>query len=359
MEPRRIEDIQREIYRQLAVNGSYLTDATPGSVLYSLTRSFAGVALLGDQLLAEVSKDFFLATASGKGLDDRVAEYGVFRKRGTAAYGTVLVRSREGSLTLYPGTVFTEPISGIQLISTLEEQVTAAEEVEVRIAVVARKPGRQGNLPPGVVLHNGVSPSLEAVVGGTRNLQGNVIGGLIGGEDEESDEALRQRAITKFMTRESCTEEALLNMAYSDNRVKWATAHLAYPGHTQIWVDLSVEDKNPVLNDLSAALNLIRPVGTSLSVHSAQLQLVPFELSFQKLNETDVSLATEQIETAVWLFCLRLSYGQPLERANLSYTLKQIPNVRFIKVIQPASNLTPDPFSVFRPSHIQINYDVY
>jgi len=367
MEPRRIDDIQREIYRQLAVNGSYLTDAHPGSVLYSLTRSFAAAALTSDQILYETTEGFFLSTARGKYLDYRAAEYGVFRRPATAAAGFVLVRARTSGVVVDRNTVFTEPLTGIQLICTVEERIAIPEEVEVRVPVVATRPGRAGNLTAGTRLimnnvrnaPNESSFEVEAYVGAARNLQGQVLGGLTGGQDEESDAQLRARAIKQLRTRQACTEEAMLNLINADSRVNWATLHSPFPGHTQIWVEINTEDKTPVLNDLTVLANNVRPVGTTVAVHAIRTEPVEFEVEFQCGENTDYNRLNDEVETLLWDYCYNLPYGKPLRRSALIYRLQQINVAKFLRLVKPESDVNPPANTALRPGNIVIKHDVY
>ena len=367
MEPRHINDIQREIYRQLAANGGYLTDAHPGSVLYSLTRSFAAAALTSDQILYETTEGFFLNTAKGKQLDYRAAEYGVFRRPATAASGFVLVRARTPGIVIDRNTVFTEPLTGIQLKCTVDERITAPEEVEVKVPVVATRPGRAGNLTAGTRLLINIARSvpnensllIEAYVGAARNLQGQVLGGLAGGQDEESDAKLRARAIKQLRSRQACTEEAILNLVNADSRVNWATLHSPFPGHTQIWVEINTEDKAPVLNDLTLLANNVRPVGTTIAVHAIRTEPVDFEVEFQCSENTNYNQLNDEVETLLWDYCYNLPYSKPLRRGNLIYRLQQITSATFLKLSKPESDVTPPENTALRPGNIVIKHDVY
>jgi hypothetical protein len=366
MEMRQITDIQREIYRQLAINGSYLTDSTPGSVLYSLTRSFAAAALAGDQLLFDLSQDFFLSTARGERLDHRAAEYGVFRRQATYAQGYVLVRPREGDLVLGRGAVFIEPIRGTQFLSTLNREITIPEEVEVKVPVVAARPGKEGNLPAGTRLiltdemdaEGKVGLAVEVTVGISRNLQGEVTGQIIGGADEESDEQLRTRVRKQLLTRNSCTEEVILNLLYGDHRVNWATVHIPFPGHTQVWVELGVSDVEPVLNDLTNLVNQVRPVGTSLSVHQIYTSFVDFEVHFSETPSTDFNILNKAVEDVLWSYCYGLKYQEPLRRSSLIYLLKQIDQAKFLRLAQPETDLQPPLRTALRPGSIKVRHSL-
>jgi len=368
LEPRRLEDVQREIYRQLALNGSYLTDATPGSVLYSLTRAFAAAALNGDQLLYEAAQGYFINTAKDKQLDEKAGEFGVFRRGATRAGGHILVRSRESDLRLRPQAVFVEPVTGVQLLVNLTEPIVLPQEVEVKVPVVAARPGKAGNLSPGTRLvyvsedtNSQTQPELavEAYVGAARTLQGEIIGGLTGGEDAESDAKLRQRLLRHIQNRNSCTEEAILTLVFSDNRVHWATTHSPFAGHTQVWIETHVTDTTAVLNDLTQLLQSARPLGTTLSVHTISTRAVEFEVHYQSQTNTDFNQLNERVETTIWDYCYRLPYGKPLRRSDLAYQLRQIKEARFLALLKPTEDITPPPMTALRPGNINIRHDVY
>jgi len=145
----------------------------------------------------------------------------------------------------------------------------------------------------------------------------------------------------------------------SDSRVLWATTHLAFAGHTQVWVELIDSDVVLALNDLTTLVNTIRPVGTSISVHQIKITQVDFEVHFQKRRDTDFNILNEEIERTIWEYCYNLPYGKPLKRADLSYYLKRITEGRFLELKLPKDDLVPEPQRAFRPGDIQIKHDVY
>lgn len=356
IEPRSITDTQREIYRLLSTLNSPLTDQSPGSVLYSLTRCFAGVALVGDQLLFQLASRLHPSTASGSDLDDLAANFGVHRRLGERARGYVLVRSLDRNLTIRPGTAFTHPRTHVQyLVEGGEDGYYLPEEVEMRLPVAASRAGAVGNTPAGTALVylSSASDAIEVVVGSYRSVHGHPVGDIKGGADTESDEALRIRLFKHLQTRNSCSEAGLLSEFLNDPRVRWATVELPFRGYIRVWVELNAEDTSRTVNDLQRLAEDVRPVGATISVHAVKIQQVEFVLRAYREPGQDRDELTEQLTQAVQRHCRQLPFGQPLVYRRLRNELESQHPVR---LIAPASDVFPLAGHVLRPDPIEVRF---
>lgn len=357
IEPRRVEDTQREIYRQLANLNSPLTDQSQGSVLYTLTRTMAMVALASDQMVYHLAQQINPALAQGEYLDEICANHDIHRRPARYAQGFALIRCLYQETEIYDETTLVEPQSGQQFkvnIPTQRKQ-KLYPEVEVRVPIVALQPGAAGNLPAGtplVCLEN-QGQSLVCVVGSHRNSSGHVIGNLIGGEDGETDEQLRQRLFQNLILQQSCSEPALASHFYKDHRVLWVSFANPMPGHTQVWVELEPTEDVPVaLAELQRLAEAIRPVGTSISVHKVEIQRVNIEIRLSYVQSLDRNTIHEKLKEACHSFCRRLRYGTPFYPNLLE---RELNSIHPVKLLKPSAEIAPLPYHTFRPNSIEIH----
>lgn len=156
------------------------------SVLKIVSTVFGGsVHLLYDYL--EYMKDqLFVSTADTRYLETQGAEYGLFRSYGAKSTGTVTVTGVDG-ITISSGTRF-QSVLGVAYVSTADATIAGGV---ASVAIDAEEVGTAGDQNAGAVL-TFISP-----VAGV-NTQATVdSGGLINGDDTETDDDFRSRILTR------------------------------------------------------------------------------------------------------------------------------------------------------------------
>lgn len=161
-----------------------------------LAASLQGLAELYT-LLIKVVEQIYLFSAAGGWLDAKAAEYSAFRKKATATQGLVVFGRQDtaGILVIPEGTVVkTEPdLDGQEYRYVTTARATMADgQAEIQVPVTAESEGAAYNVTPGLIKRLAVFLSGIDYV---RNDAGWV---TREGTDEESDEALRQRAERKW-----------------------------------------------------------------------------------------------------------------------------------------------------------------
>jgi len=203
------------IERDRADTAARLADTDP-----ALRRSLVGVlstvragALHGLYgYLDWLSRQLFPDTAEAEFMERWAGIWSVRRKPAQAASGVLRLEGSNGS-AIPAGTVF-QRADGVEYLSTAEAIVGGGAAL---VPVAARLTGAGGNADPGVLL------SLVSPLSGVQS-RGAATGGLTGGADEEADEPLCAR----LMTRIQHPPQAGTDPDYE----AWA---LEVPGVTRAW----------------------------------------------------------------------------------------------------------------------------
>jgi len=355
-EPRPLEDYQEFIYGQLAALNSPLTDRSPGSGLYTLTRALAATHAEQDLRLQEAYYACSPATAYGEALDRHAADYGLKRKPGTPARGWVLAKALAETTQLPPQLVLTEPHSTLQFWVQSPQPVTLSFILETRLAVVCTQVGEVGNLKAGTRLFHPDYPQVQFVVGGQRTTTG-VVGDLQGGSDPEDDSALRSRLYDRLTHASQSTGPALLQTLLAQVDVLWADVTVPTPGVAAFWVDAAAPLSHSRLNELLASIEPQRPAGIVYTLSQVGQQLLDMELRIWPAPGIDLDELSSSLRQLVRDYVRSLSLHKTLSRQTLKAVLKQqVPGLLELEVAVPETDLQPAPYHVFRLRHVALTY---
>jgi hypothetical protein len=205
-EPRTTTTIRRELAARIVARGG-LDDVSEGSALAHMIQAWAEEMANVELRLARIRDAFFIDSASGTDLDDRIADLppdGLARLAPSSASGGVLTLLRVD--TAAPLTVLAGATYGRGDDATLVYRQTADATFGVGVAavgsvpVICLTPGAVGNAPAGaldrVVSAVGVTGVISAAA-------------LTNGRDEESDDAVRARARSYLSSLTGSTPAAL------------------------------------------------------------------------------------------------------------------------------------------------------
>lgn len=230
-----------EILRDLVagvVARSEVTDISEGSVLAQILSTVSSELAGSEYRLARIRDSFVLSRVTGTDLDQRVGELplgGVSRLSASAARGTVMrfTRVEEAVGAGLPDEVIVPAGSTLGrqddpsvVYATTDDVVfppsaNATQSID-NISVVALAPGVVGNCAPQSINKILDMPSFINSISQTAP--------LVGGQEGESDEALRARAILYLSSLARCQPSALEYFALSftasdDTRVKYAAIY--------------------------------------------------------------------------------------------------------------------------------------
>lgn len=211
--PKTAGDILRQL-KAAVVGRSKLNDVNPGSALLIMLQGFAEELASIERRMFTVREAYFLNGASGRDLDRRVAELppvGITRINKTHGSGTVLRLERDPAdtaeaLLIPAGSVFGSA-SGIRFRTTVDTVMVAGDADVDNVHVIAESPGTSGNVSIGVITR--IIDAPDQIIR-CRNTQP-----IANGLDEESDAALRQRALQYLKSLSRCQIDTIEFMAQS------------------------------------------------------------------------------------------------------------------------------------------------
>ncbi|MEC0231280.1 baseplate J/gp47 family protein [Paenibacillus alba] len=182
------DQILAELIADLKAN-SNITDETSGALSYTLLSVQARALRMVWFMLEQIINLFFVSSSKGSFLERRCAERGVLRKKGTSATGTVNFTRTSPAVvgtTLIKGTLLSTMDGSVNF--TVNDDVTLPSGwTNIPAQVTSSSIGVSGNLVGATALQ-----VVGAQVVGVQNVS-VATGGLSGGTDTETDEALRTR----------------------------------------------------------------------------------------------------------------------------------------------------------------------
>ena len=215
--PRLKNEIHQELLARIIAR-SKLTDVEPSSVINAILSTLAEEFEAVEFNMLAVRDSFDIRKVAAQYLDDRVAELppaGLTRLGAAAASGAVMEFKREtttGALTIPKGSTFGRPDSDVLYV--LQTDITMADgqgtypSGDTAFAtVVASSPGSSGNAPAGTITEIVDGPGTLSSVTNPNP--------ILGGQDIESDQELRERAHLYLSSLARCQKSALEALALS------------------------------------------------------------------------------------------------------------------------------------------------
>ncbi len=347
-----------------------LIDLTTGSVLRAILEANASLALWIQWLIVQVLAATRAATSNGPDLDSWVADFGMSRLPGQAAFASVTfsritpgfqavipvgaqVKTGDTTVTFNVLADPTNPAyNAVAGIYTL-----VASSSSLTVPVQAGVPGATGNVQTGAIsLLATAMPGIDAVTNSNP---------AAGGMNAEPDAALRARFANFIDSRSRATPAAI---AYAIQSLQQGLTYVlaentdpsgaARPGYFTVIVDDgSGAPATSLLNAVSAALEAVRPVGSQFAVQPPTVLSADISLTLSTPAAAHAA-AQANVVTAIQAFVASLPIGAalPVSRlAAIAYAADpSITNVADL-FINGAGDLTPPPFGVIMAGTIAVN----
>ena len=240
-----------------------LTDRNPGSVLRTLSESFAREFAVLSRQLEQVYDAGFIETAEGRDLDQLVALVGIERRTALFAVGEV-VFSRStpapGEIAIEEGTrISTADVPGVTVVTT-ESRTVRTGALSVAVPVRAELSGAAGIAGAGTltVIHR---PILG--ITGVTNPEPMAFGGTA-----ETDDALRRRARRALDLSGGGTTGAIIGALSSvegirEQDIRVSEDHILTPG--VVTVTVAVTDLDDARQQRAIdLLEAVRPAGVRI-----------------------------------------------------------------------------------------------
>jgi uncharacterized phage protein gp47/JayE len=353
--PRTIDQISDGIYKYLLEQNTPLSDISTGSFITALTRAFSGSILNQELMLNELAQRFYLKSATGKDLDLRAVDYGVTRKPGGFAVGSILVVSLTNNFTIPINTILTEPITGLQY--TTESSATTNSSSEVVISVKSLIYGDNTNLVAGTKLISPSFPTVIFLVGTHRTTAREICGDLSGGISPETDDSLRTRIINTIINSRGTTQDSIKNVVLSDHSISWASIATPLPGFIQVWVDSPSQLTSADINRLTALVNTVKAAGVSSSINQVTRVVQNINIFIQPVDNVNLQTLTPLLIQITTNYILNLQIGTTFTRSSLVKLLLANTSVLTASIITPTTDINVNSTSVVRPGRILVTYE--
>ena len=321
---------------------SSLIDVTVGSVTRALLEASASIALWLQYLIIQVMTMSRLSTSNGVDVDSWVGDFGLLRLPGTAATGMVTLSCfapQSQSAVISLGTVV-KTSDGLSTFAVTLDPTNSAWSAAA--AAYIRPVGTSSVNVPIQATSVGSSGNVQA---GTINLLGQAIPGIdtvnnalptVSGLDAESDASLRGRFVGYINSRSRGTiqavETAVLGVQQGLTTTVIENADAAgdtRAGSFTVVVDDGSGNPPPSLLALVfTAVDLVRPIGSILSVIGPQLILVDVAMTLSVSAGGDPATVRQNALSALNQYIDGLGVGVSLPYSRLANVAYQAdPNI--------------------------------
>ncbi|MBX5454333.1 MAG: baseplate J/gp47 family protein [Acidobacteriia bacterium] len=351
---------------------SGLLDLSVGSVLRAVLEANASIGLWLQWLLLLVLNNTRAATSQGPDLDSWMADFALTRLPAVAAMGTVTFsRFSPINSALIPVGALVKTGDGTQSFAVIASPnnplfsptqsgyVLGAGVASGLVPVVATTPGSAGNVQAGTVtLLASAIPGVDSVTNSAA---------FTGGADAESDAAFRARFVAYINSRTQATKAAIgyaisslqqgLSYTIAENV---DTAGNPRAGNFVVTVTNGQANlPESLLAEVSAAIDAVRPVGTSFAVQTPQQIVANVSLSLTLIANTNSAQVSAQVSNSISSYIGGLGIGQALPIARIAQLALDaspfILNVSNISINGQSVDLNPGATGIVVAGNITIN----
>lgn len=353
-------------------SASQLLDLTSGSVLRAVLEANASLALWLQWLILQVLQASRAATSSGADLDSWMADFSLTRMPATTASGAVVVSRYVPALAaLVPLGALVRTSDGTQTFAVVADSgnpafsmaqggyVLAAGIASVTVPVRAQNAGASGNVQAGsIALLATAMPGVDAVTNPTP---------LQNGMEAESDDALRARFRNFIVSRSRATTAAI---GYAISSVQQGlsftvTENVDNTGAPSTGSFVATVDdgsgapSSGLLAAIYAAIDPVRPIGSTFSVRAPSVQGVAISLTLSVAAGADRTQASASAAAAIGAYVNSLAVGAPLPASRivqLAYAAQpSVTNVTNLLLNGATADIAASPMSVIKTTSIAVS----
>lgn len=359
-----------------AVQGAsvQILDLSVGSVIRAILEANASVALWLQVLIVDVMAASRAATAQGADLDSWMADFSIQRLPATpavglatfsrfSALGTALIPSGAAVRTTSGGVTFrvVRDISHELWDESRTAYVVPESQQDATVPIRAEVDGIGGN-----VLAGSITLIASSLAGVDSVLN---VGPTAGGLDAEPDSALRLRFVDYINSRSRGTAHAVAGAVASVRQGLAFTlqenidsAGDTRPGHFVVTIDDgSGEPPLDLISSVTAAIDHVRPIGSTFSVHPPQVTLVNVALSvaLPDLGASAANRVREVVAGAVERYVSSLGIGSGLSITRIAQVAYEassdVRNVSGVSINGNDSDLSPGVREVIKPGMVAVS----
>lgn len=325
-------EILGDLFNSIIASGGKITDFNIGSVTRTILEAVAAAVEEVWFYLDLYTNKFFISSSEGQWLDRRLNDFGLYRKKGAAATGSILIsRSTPAPIgMLIPaGSLFITDQS-IQ-IKTVVDGVLPLGSLSIEVQAIAVSIGIAGNLPQNTPLKQaGI-----AIVG----IETVTVSHMGGGIDRETDDELKARVKLYFESLGRSTRGAIEFAALSVQGVKVVTVveNSPVPGFFKVYIDDGTGGASDVLIlAVSNAVDFYR----GFTIHHSILAPKRINVSIAASVETQEGYIPAEVKANVRTALLKavngLKMGNQLYVASLYQAAMNVAGVKNLSITDPA-----------------------
>ena len=344
-----LDDLMSEL-----VERTPFTNLNPSAAIRGLLEVIAKVVSDLYGLVKTVMQQSFVQTATGSWLDLKVREMGITRKSAlkTKVYLTFSSNTPAAQNILIPaGTICkSQKDSGGNeyRFITIEEAVLEEGQASVQVIAEAELPGRAWNVGQDTITRMVTRRTgIQAVTNGAGFL-------IREGSGSETDEQLRERAISKWETLGlGGTRGAYRNWALSVPGVIAASVLDDFPfGPGTVGVVVLGEDGTPsaeLINEVYQYIKARKPLTADVRILAPEIRSIDLDLEVIRFADADQATVETCVREAIEAYSGRLQLGEGLIIARLINEIMDVLGVYNLKVNSPQQdiNVSVDQFLVF------------
>jgi len=348
-----LSEILDDMMSELVVRTPF-TNLNPSAAIRGLLEVIAKVVADLYGLVKTVMQQSFVQTATGSWLDLKVREMGISRKVAikTRVYLTFTCQSPAAqNITIPSGTICkSQKDAGGNDYRFITTEETVLEEGQTSIQVIAEAelPGKAWNIGQETITRMVTRVTgIHAVTNGVGFL-------LREGSDSESDEQLRERAITKWETLGlGGTRGAYRNWALSVPGVIAASVLDDFPfGPGTVGVVILGENGAPsaeLINEVHQYIKARKPLTADIRILAPDIRSIDLDLEVIRYADAALETVETVVREAVDNYSGHLQLGEGLIIARLINEIMDVPGVYNLKVNTPERdiNVPVDQFLVF------------
>jgi len=349
-------DILADMIRWSRNNNSSLTDFNPGSLIRSI---FNAIASQIAQLYYAIHKTYRASRiiyATGNDLDSLVASRSIKRKSQTKSSVTLSFLGNSG--TEIPTGTNVSTIDGVTF-QTIETKSIGSDGGSIsNIAAESINAGKSVNVRAGTITE--IINTIDGIINVTNPCRAT------GGQDYETDEQLRNRAITLI---------SALSLGISDSYKAWAqSADNTVINAKPEWGNPAYSDKTIVVhlvkdnggvytfNELDSIQNYIQyrsPLGTIIKCINIDWTHVGINAQIRLLNGYDMTTVKNNIEDnlSIYLDYRDREFGDDVEWSDIYSLINNTEGVEDISTAQfiPSSNVIVGNYSLPKLGIVQVS----
>lgn len=285
--------------------------------------------------LGKILLTMFLEDMSSESLEKRAAEYGIYRKNGTYAEGSVTFTGIEN--TVIPVNTLLSTSTGLNFVTIEEKTITTGTTI-IDILVKATDVGTKYNVEPNTI--NILSVGINGILSVTNNVK------LVGGTDIEKDVELLNRVLLRLRTPATSGNKLHYKLwAIEVDGVGDARVFPIWNGNgTVLVMPITTDKKAPdqtIINNVIIKIEEERPIGaivtvqapTEININIAATLEIDINYELQNIINSYTEKVIEYIKDSVfkvnvvdYFKCLSLFYEIPGVKTVTSFKINDNTN---------------------------------